>query len=271
MLRNDNFFLKKWVEYYGAQLGRENLRIFFDGDDQLVPDFCAGLHVELKPRIAGKVVKNDKGRVEFLSSAASSLMKNESYDMVIGTDVDEFLIVDPKVGMTLPQYLSTLDIRTSVSGLGVDVGQHLDKEFVIDPEQPFLSQRKYAYLCSRYTKSTVIASPVRWGSGFHRVKWHNYTIDKNLFLFHFGSIDLEMIKARMGNPDLVSNGWLRHIKKRARTIFVVTQKKACEWEPAVKAMRILQQVVRQPFAWNKPWNSINKIVVEIPERFKDII
>ena len=31
MLRNDNFFLKKWVEYYGAQLGRENLRIFFYG------------------------------------------------------------------------------------------------------------------------------------------------------------------------------------------------------------------------------------------------
>ena len=25
MLRNDDFYLKKWVEYYGAEFGRENL------------------------------------------------------------------------------------------------------------------------------------------------------------------------------------------------------------------------------------------------------
>ena len=30
MVRNDEFYLRKWVEYYGAQLGRENLRVFFD-------------------------------------------------------------------------------------------------------------------------------------------------------------------------------------------------------------------------------------------------
>ena len=31
MVRNDEFYLRKWVEYYGAQLGRDNLRIYFDG------------------------------------------------------------------------------------------------------------------------------------------------------------------------------------------------------------------------------------------------
>ena len=25
MVRNDEFFLRKWVEYYGRELGRENL------------------------------------------------------------------------------------------------------------------------------------------------------------------------------------------------------------------------------------------------------
>ena len=25
MVRNDDFYLRKWVEYYGAQLGKENL------------------------------------------------------------------------------------------------------------------------------------------------------------------------------------------------------------------------------------------------------
>ena len=32
MVRNDEFYLRKWVEYYGAQLGRENLKIYFDGE-----------------------------------------------------------------------------------------------------------------------------------------------------------------------------------------------------------------------------------------------
>ena len=74
MVRNDNFFLKKWVEYYGNQLGRENLRVYFDGEDQAVPDFCAGVYTELKPRIPGMVVKAEKERLGFLSQKASSLM-----------------------------------------------------------------------------------------------------------------------------------------------------------------------------------------------------
>jgi hypothetical protein len=35
MARNDDFYLRKWVAYYGAQLGKENLYIFLDGLDQV--------------------------------------------------------------------------------------------------------------------------------------------------------------------------------------------------------------------------------------------
>lgn len=271
MVRNDEFYLRKWVEYYGAQLGRENLRVFFDGEDQVVPDFCEGVYAELKPRIPGLVVKAEKERLTFLSHQAARLMNDEGYDMVIGVDADEFLIVDPQTGKTLPEYLSTIDVKVCVSGLGVDVGQHLEREAVIDGTIPFLRQRSYAYLCSRYTKPSVIASPVLWGSGFHRVKGHGYHIDKNLFLFHFGSIDLKMIEDRMGNADLISTGRLGHIKKRAKTIYVVTDAVAREWDKTVAGMRRAQQWLRQPFAWNKPWNPITKVVVRIPDRFKDII
>ena len=48
MVRNDDFYLRKWVEYYGAQLGRENLYIWFDGTDQTIGDFCAGTPEDLK-------------------------------------------------------------------------------------------------------------------------------------------------------------------------------------------------------------------------------
>lgn len=271
MVRNDEFYLRKWVEYYSAQLGRENLRIFFDGEDQLVPEFCEGVYTELKPRIPGMVVKSEKERLAFLSHQAARLMQEEGYDLIIGVDADEYLIVDPRLGKTLQEYLSEKEVNVCLSGLGVDVGQHLEREGIIDKSKPFLNQRSYAYLCSRYTKPSIIAQPVTWGSGFHRIKGHNYHIDENLFLFHFGSIDLEMIRERMGNTDLVSTGRLKHIQKRAKTIYIITESTPREWDKTVRGMRHAQQWLRQPFAWNKPWNPITKVVVTIPERFKNVL
>ena len=161
----------------------------------MVPDFCKEINVCVRERVPGMVAAADRGRIDFLSEQAAQLL--QTYDMVIGTDVDEFLVVDPALGKTLPEFLSQLPERVSYSGLGIDVGQHLDCESVIDGSRPFLEQRHYAYICSRYTKPSVIARPVRWGSGFHRVKRHDFRIDKNLFLFHFGSIDLKMIEDRL--------------------------------------------------------------------------
>ena len=271
MVRNDEFYLRKWVEYYGRELGRENLYIFFDGTDQRVPDFCEGCYTHLRERNPQHVVKAEKDRLGYLSERAAVLMNEEGYDLVIGTDADEFLVVDPALGVSRADYLGGLKIRTSVSALGIDVGQHLDCEGVIDGSRPFLEQRHYAYICSRYTKPSVIARPVRWGSGFHRVKRHDFRIDKNLFLFHFGSIDLKMIEDRMGNKDLVSTGRLKHIQKRARTIFLITGAKAREWAPTVRLLRAIHQWVRPIWALNKPWNTIRKYVVRIPERFSKIV
>ena len=48
MVRNDRF-LEKWVDYYGSQLGKENREVFFDGEDQQIPDFCNGVISTLDP------------------------------------------------------------------------------------------------------------------------------------------------------------------------------------------------------------------------------
>ena len=125
MLRNDEVFLRKWVDYYGAQLGRENLYVWFDGLDQRVPDFCDGVNVEVVAHIEGNVREGDRGRIAFLSAKAAELFFR--YDLVIGTDVDEFLVVDPALGVGLADFLSSLAVsgRASFSGLGVDVGSAL--------------------------------------------------------------------------------------------------------------------------------------------------
>lgn len=276
MVRNDDFYLRRWVDYYGRELGKENLYIFFDGTDQKVADFCAETNVKAVEKIPGQVVAAEKGRLDLLSDTAAELLKK--YDLVIGTDADEFLIVDPKLGISLSDYLSAAKIDVCLSGLGIDMGQFLGREGDsralegdIDEDRTFLSQRHYGLLGTRYTKPSVIAAPVRWGRGFHRVKGHNFRIGKGLFLFHFGYFDMTRIKARFADKDRAAAGWTRHLAKRSRTIRVVTDSPARDFDKWTAIARGVQTLVRPPYAWNKPAMFNLDIVVRIPDRFSDII
>ena len=270
MARNDDFYLRKWVEYYGSQLGRENLYIFLDGLDQVVGDYCAGTHAVAVEKIGSQVIEAEKGRLRFLSGKAAELLAG-GYDLVIGVDADEFIIADPKLGMSLPEYLSSLKIKDSISALGLDFGQKIGEEEEIREDEPFLHQRHYAQLGTRYTKPSIIAKPLVWGSGFHRIKGHNFHIAKDLYLFHFGYFDLARIQARYTDKDRMDQGWGEHMHKRSRTIRLVTEKKALDFDRWTKFARRCQTVCRPPYAWNKPGMMELKIVVRIPDRFRDLV
>lgn len=270
MARNDDFYLRKWVEYYGGQLGRENLYIFLDGLDQVVGDFCAGTHAQAVEKIGSQVIEAEKGRLRFLSGKAAELLAG-GYDLVIGVDADEFIVVDPKLGKTLPEYLSTLRIKDSVSALGLDFGQKIGEEEEIREDEPFLHQRHYAQLGTRYTKPSIVAKPLVWGSGFHRIKGHNFHIAKDLYLFHFGYFDLARIQARYTDKDRMDQGWGEHMHKRSRTIRLVTEKKALDFDRWTRFARRCQTICRPPYAWNKPGMLELKIVVRIPDRFRDLV
>ena len=270
MVRNDDFYLRKWVEYYGARLGRENLYIYFDGTDQEIGDFCSGTNTVKVPKVGTHLVDAEKGRLKLLSEKAAELFA-EGYDLVIGVDADEFLIVDPALGKSLREYLSEKDIKVSLSGLGLDFGQKLGEEGDIREDIPFLQQRHYAQIGTRYTKPSVLGKPCRWGSGFHRVKGENFHIAKDLYLFHFGYFDLGRIEARFADKDRKKQGWEKHIKKRSRAINYVTRLKARDFGRWTAFARRCQTVCRPPYALNKPAMFELKIVVRIPERFRDII
>lgn len=285
MVRKDDFFLRKWVEYYSASLGRENLYIYFDGTDQTVPGFCEGCNVVVKERLLGKtgggkkgrlaVARGDKARITFLNSEAKKLF--ERYDAVIGTDVDEFLIVDPALEMTLPQFLAKTHREhpgwSSVSGLGFDIVQHTALEKEIDPAIPFLSQRGHCISSSRYTKTNVLFRPVEWGSGFHRVEGHNFHIAKGLYMFHFGLVDRMHILRRIAAANLVAEGWGKHLDKRERTYIRVASEPAPRpWsESLVESYRRTQQRLRKFFAWNKPTNLCNGNVLKLDARFSGLL
>ncbi len=263
MARDDEFFLSRWIAYYGKQFGTENLYILLDGTDQKIPANAGNAHVTLLPHSQLSRAAGDKHRIKLLSTLAAELLND--YDIVIGCDSDEFLIVDPNTKQTLVQYLSNKKIKTSLSGLGLDVGQNLNCEGELDCDAPFLEQREYALLSTRYTKPVVKVTRAPWGSGFHSILHHNFHIDKNLYLLHFGAIDLKMLerKAAARGAD-----WLNHLQRRGNgTINVVTTKKP-KREKWLRIARILQTYMRPIYALRKPAMLGLKPVVKIPTRFK---
>lgn len=262
MARNDTFFLSRWIEYYGNEIGTENLYIYLDGDDQEIPNNAGSAHITKLPHTDMTRSAGDKYRIGKISDLANELLK--SYDIVIGCDCDEFLIVDPVMGVSLAEYLSGKKINTTLSGLGLDVGQHLTKEAPLDTTKTFLSQRAYALLSTRYTKPVVINRPVRWGSGFHSIHGHNFHIDPNLYLLHFGAVDMNMLVAKAASR---GTDWVNHLKRRGNgTINDVTNRPAHgEWW--LKIARIMQRIFRPIYAWDKPGMLGIKRVVKIPNRF----
>ncbi len=265
MARNDEFFLNRWISYYGKELGEENLYIYLDGLEQKTPSKAGKTNIKKLPHKEEAVQHGDKTRILLLSSLANKLFK-KGYDIVIGCDCDEFLIVDPALKTSLKEYLSKKDtLFYSLSGLGLDIGQDLTTEPALKMDKPFLTQRNYALLSTRYTKPVVMLKPTTWGSGFHSIKGHNFHIDKNLYLLHFGSVDLDMIKNKIDdrNPS-----WEKHLKKRAHTIDIITNAKNKNRSPNLA--RTLQTLLRPIYDINKPAMLGLKWVITIPDRFKKI-
>ena len=263
MARNDEFFLQCWIKYYGDEIGTENLYIYLDGTDQVTPKNAGAAHIKKLPHTDMPRAAGDKYRIGLMNDLARELLK--SYDIVIGCDCDEFLIVDTNTNKTLAEYLSGIKIRNTVSGLGLDVGQNMNCESTLDTSAPILPQREYALLSTRYTKPVVKNAPVDWGSGFHSISGHNFHIDKNLYLLHFGAVDMQMLeqKAAARGAD-----WLNHLRRRGNgTINAVTNLPARD-EKWLRRARILQTFARPIYALDKPGMFGLKRVVKIPSRFK---
>lgn len=269
MARNDEFFLNRWVKYYGSLFGEENLYIYLDGLDQQPPKEAGRTNVQAVEKQGIKVVVAEKLRLSFLSDRAAELF-TKGYDLVIGCDSDEFLIADEKTGKSLPEYLSSLNIRGSVSALGLDVGQHLQEEMPLDKTQPILQQRNYALINSRFTKTNIIAKPVRWGRGFHRVRGRNFQIDKNLYLLHFGNVDYDTLMSKYSSGDIIARGEQAHFRRaRFSVIDFVTKIRSMDGDRLFEAARFIQSSFRPVYAWNKPIMLGLKWIVKIPPRFKN--
>ena len=251
MARNDSFFLSRWIRYYGRELGYDHLYVYLDGEDQEIPvGTPEEVHITKLPHRSLSRSAGDKYRIGLLTRLAHHLL-DEGYDLILGTDSDEFIVPDPRTGLSLREYLSEHRPESHASALGLDLGQRLDEEAPLDPDRSLLEQRRYAVLTARYTKSCILTRPLDWGSGFHRVRGHN----------------LEMVKARQGERGV---DWGNHLSRRARTIHFTSTRTPIDADRILRRARRLQRLFRPLFAWNKPLMPGRKRVVRLPERFRSI-
>lgn len=267
-LRNDALFLPRWVAHYGAALGRENLFIIIDGHDQPIPEGLGPVNILRLPHHPAPRARGDRRRARLMSDFAHGLMR--VYDIAIVTDVDEFLILDPATGQELVPYLAALRGATT-SALGLDVGQHLEREHPLDPTRPFLDQRGFAHVSARYTKPVVARRPVTWGSGMHRVKGRNFRIDPNLYLLHFGMVDAALCAPTLNDADRLRDGWAGHLDRRARLPDIITRATPHEADTYFVTARRWQTWLRPLTALNKPGTIPGNPVVRLPARFHGLV
>ena len=269
MVRNDEFFVPKWIDYYGTLFGRENLFLILDGHDQPLPEKHESINVIRVPHKKFGRAQGDRNRARLISLFARGLFRR--YEIVIAHDIDEFLVLDPALSSTLPVYLGQSAAKASLSALGLDVGQHRESEQPIDLGRPFLEQRSYAHVSSRYTKPVVAMTPLTWGSGFHRVKGRNFHLDPNLYLFHFGMVDYEKSKSKMDDQSLHKAGWSGHLDRRYQLFDLITDSKPLDGDEFFPKARRRQSLLRPIYALNKPGILREQPVVRIPDRFRTVI
>ncbi|TNF42822.1 MAG: glycosyltransferase family 2 protein, partial [Bacteroidetes bacterium] len=250
MARNDQFFIPKWIDYYGSQFGYENLFLILDGHDQDFPSGSEPVNVIRIPREKQSRSRGDKNRIDLISALAKALFQR--YDLIIAHDIDEILVADPAHHSGLAEYLQRPIKYSSLSALGLDVGQNIDNEGPIDPSRPFLQQRSFAHVSARYTKAIVATRPVRWGSGFHRVVNKNFHIDPELFLFHFGMVDFQIARLKMEDQSLLSAGWQGHLDRRYELFELIRKKTPIEGDSFFSQARRRESLFRPIFALNKP-------------------
>mgnify|MGYP001212227450 CR=1 FL=1 len=269
MCRNDLFFSERWISYYGKRLGFKNLYLFIDGIDQKLPLRAEKINCFQISHIKLNRLKADRFRAKRISEFAKELHKK--YDVVLATDIDEFLVLDPNTGIELKEYLNKSFVSSSLSALGIDVAQHPTFEKSIDKNKPFLSQRKYAVVSDRYTKPIISLEPLNWGSGFHRVKGKDFTIDPNLFLFHFGLVDIKILENKYKDNELISLRWHNHLKRRHKLYKKINNQIPVEADQLFEKAREYFKKNRRFIGWNKPSSLKIQNLIKIPERFKDLV
>lgn len=189
MVYNEAVFLPLWLDYYGKNLGYDNLYIIDHGSDD-----------GSTTRIPGNVLKiprtdfDDAQRVAFINTFQKALFSY--FECVFYTDCDEFLLPRPDRYTCLASYLKNNPHGNVVRAVGVEVMQNDLSLPPVDFTKAILPQRPYGFVSPWESKPLITRTPVEWSPGFHECN-HPSFLDEDLWLFHLKLCDLHYALARL--------------------------------------------------------------------------
>ena len=198
MVGGDHFFLKRWVDYYGAQLGRENLIILSHGGDPEHKRIAEGATIIDLPYDPTRNCFNQR-RWQMLSRLTTGF--TAFYNWVLVSDVDEIVCVDPAVSDNLVEYLSRFDDKTRpevITPFAIEMVHNpsLEPE-PISEARNILNMRRIFRLNANYAKPCITGGRIDIVPGGHFANHPKLHLDPHLYLFHLRFIDYAMTEARL--------------------------------------------------------------------------
>lgn len=188
---NEDVLLPIWLRYYGAQFGREHLYVIDDGSNDGSTIGLEGVNVI---RLERAPIDQDN-RSLAMSLFHEQMLKH--YDVVIFSDVDEFLVPDPLTKLGLFDYIAR-HTGAHTNAIGFDVIHNQFAEPSYTHESGVFAQRRYLQFSRAYCKQLIHREPVIWLPGFHNSN-HKPLLGVGLYLFHLRSLDYELSRKRINN------------------------------------------------------------------------
>lgn len=205
MVYQDHYFLKRWVDYYGRQFGREHLYVLSHGGDPEHYRICEGANVIRLPRDP-TMWRMDRRRWGMISKFSAGMLRY--YNWFIAGDVDEVVIVDPAVAPDLTTYLSRYsNSKTAPASLcpfGIELVHNPQAEpEPLSDDQPILSRRRVYRANANYSKPCVLRKETGFTIGGHANSHQPRVLDPHLYLIHLRFFDFDMVTERLaGRKDM---------------------------------------------------------------------
>ena len=198
MVYKDYFFLERWYKYYKDQIGAENIYIYSHGNDPRHREIAPDANVMNVPRDETFTLF-EVNRWRMMGFFASAML--EFYRYMIVSDVDEFVIADPKTGGNVYDYIQkhylTAQSPKNISPLGLEIIHVPEHEpLAIEDGESFLSRRRFFRPNRNYSKPCIVGGPVSFGPGGHRNTLGPRHMPEDLYLLHLKFFDLPTIERR---------------------------------------------------------------------------
>lgn len=186
MCYKEHVMLPLWIKHYEQLVGRENLFILDHSND---PPIQIN---DIKCEVIARPNYDEVTRLNTIKTWQNKLL--ETYDWVIFSDTDEFIVFRQSPNTTIQDYLKQHQSQI-IRCIGVEVYDTGDVP-PVNWGLPILEQRHKGAISNWSCKSLISSTANDWTPGFHTTN-STSTADYNFWLFHLKHADEAHLMQRL--------------------------------------------------------------------------